>query len=98
MRQAGWVVLLSVVLAAGVQAAGQDTAAALSKELSALPAPPTHAKNKAVRSNKSKPVTGKVVPKARAKVKAKVKAKPDAVTESLDGSADQSVQLKGVRG
>lgn len=92
MRLAGWILLLGVMLPVGVQAAGQDAAAehAPEMEVTTPAAPPAPAKKKAVRSSKSKPAAGKVVPKA--------KAKPDAVTESPDGSTDQSVQLKGVRG
>ncbi|MDO9010402.1 MAG: hypothetical protein Q7U78_01145 [Gallionella sp.] len=92
MRLAGWILLLSVMLPVGVQAAGQDTSveSAPEKALSTPAASPAHGKKKAVRSNKSKPASGKVAPKAKVKL--------DAITESPDGSTDQSVQLKGVRG
>ena len=85
--------LLGVMLAGSAYAAGVPAETSLNKDLSVKSAPSATKKNKSVQGRKPK-LSDKV-----GSIKADSKAKkPDSMTETPRESADQSVQIRGVRG
>lgn len=95
MKFAVGVILLGAMLAGSTQAAesGVPVSPLLSKDLSVQAAPSTTRKHKSQQSRKAKPSDKAAAKKAAPKAK-----KQDSVTGTPPDSADQSVQLRGVRG
>jgi len=86
--------LLGAMVAGGAYAAAVPAEPSLSKDKSVQAAPSTTKKSKSMHGRKPK-ASGKA---GAAKADLKAKQKQDSVTETPPESADQSVQLRGVRG